>query len=1139
MARRFCIKSNELRSPAESLRSPYTIPNVRSSLLEDKTSTPSRNFLFCEQTKEFFANRENGSSGSTHVGYCDGFNKQGIGSSVNERELTGNLGNLKGASNLSSSVKETNAVPDSALVSVKQKRFQSSLDHALSMDHHPQRFNTVNPFHQPKCHFCGLSGSLRCTQCKHVYYCSVDCQRKDWQEHSVECKPVKHNTDLAEDNEKSLDEIMIKDNLLSVDNNAAENEGKKITFPKLNTLGLKKSMKIEGTITVFNNPDEFYVQINSPEMLNNTSKLSVKLKDCDGVIQKEYIPSKGEVCVAKYSLDQKWYRVLIKDVDILKKRAQVLYIDYGNGEDTPLNRIKQLPKDIAVFPPCVIKCCVANVNTAKKEWDANCSSTVAPLLMGKCCLLTIVDVMMDEMTSFVVDVVLSNSGKHLHEILSEMAHSSEDMNIKENSAAGPTMEKSSTQEKTLEGGDLVCSNCLIPKIISLSVGDEFFGMVAHIETPGYFFCQLLENGHKLAELQASLSEYGDKISAVPDFCPSVGDTCCAQFTEDNQWYRASVLSYPSEKTVLVGYVDFGNFEVLQLSRLRPITPNLMELPMQAMKCTLAGVKPVSETWSTEATSLMKSLIQNKVVTITVIDKNENTLAVELTDTSVTSMINVCNSLLESGCAVKVDATVVTMLERSTGILQEVNDQKLDKVDWAWVTLTPKQVVNVTVCMLYSPREFYCQILNDNDLKALEELNTALAKHCQKTAPAVSKLAKGEPCCAHFSGDGRWYRALVEEPTSDEAFKVQFVDYGNNEVVTLDKLRQISSAFLKLPFQAIRCWLSGVRPINKEWTTETVAALQMYTAGKKLQARIVSLTADGAEVELIDNSAGNPIKINEILMNEHFEMEALSNQNMLLSELAAADLQEISIHTQWTTEEFPVNETMSVRVLEVINPDLIYVVPTKTKVDPQKLHGLMLQLADYCTSQKTHVFKPKVGEACCARFSGDNHWYRAVVLEVSISEVKVAYADYGNLEILPLSRLLPITAAYLELPFQILKCSLAGIMELDGKWSVSATERLKALLVNECVNIMVKGVNENIHAVTMNKNCENDIINVADQLVIENLAKYSNSENQCAKKAKCCCTELRIQVARLEGIISFLLKDRFGEDKLPDITLLES
>lgn len=62
------------------------------------------------------------------------------------------------------------------------------------------------------------------------------------------------------------------------------------------------------------------------------------------------------------------------------------------------------------------------------------------------------------------------------------------------------------------------------------------------------------------------------------------------FLEDNIWYRAAVITYTSEDTVLVGYIDYGNSEVLQTTRLRPMTPKLMNLPAQAIRCTLAGRK---------------------------------------------------------------------------------------------------------------------------------------------------------------------------------------------------------------------------------------------------------------------------------------------------------------------------------------------------------------------------------------------------------------------------------------------------------------------------------------------------------------------------------------------------------------------
>lgn len=59
------------------------------------------------------------------------------------------------------------------------------------------------------------------------------------------------------------------------------------------------------------------------------------------------------------------------------------------------------------------------------------------------------------------------------------------------------------------------------------------------------------------------------------------------------------------------------------------------------------------------------------------------------------------------------------------------------------------------------------------------------------------------------------------------------------------------------------------------------------------------------------------------------------------------------------------------------------------------------------------------------FTADNNWYRAVVLEVGENEAKVIYADYGNTEMVPFSRILPIHKHLLQIPFQITRCTLTG------------------------------------------------------------------------------------------------------------------
>ncbi|RPA80794.1 hypothetical protein BJ508DRAFT_362446 [Ascobolus immersus RN42] len=42
-----------------------------------------------------------------------------------------------------------------------------------------------------RCVVCGIEeGTKRCTGCKHVSYCSRDCQKSDWMFHKLACKPV-------------------------------------------------------------------------------------------------------------------------------------------------------------------------------------------------------------------------------------------------------------------------------------------------------------------------------------------------------------------------------------------------------------------------------------------------------------------------------------------------------------------------------------------------------------------------------------------------------------------------------------------------------------------------------------------------------------------------------------------------------------------------------------------------------------------------------------------------------------------------------------------------------------------------------------------------------------------------------------
>ncbi|KFV47240.1 Tudor domain-containing protein 1, partial [Tyto alba] len=1028
----------------------------------------------------------------------------------------------------------------SDLIHEKPKKCQYSSDNVFSIGYDKSLFSSKSPPQTKTCHHCGLFGSLRCSQCKQIYYCSADCQKKDWPAHSVVCEPIKQNLFVLPASRCYVCYLSIFGSskltplsLITVELiMEAKEHIKKIMLSDLQTLGIKKATKIQGTVREFKSPSEFYIQMTSPEVLDQISKLSAKLQDCyaNTVIQEQYIAIRGEVCVARCSLDETWNRALVKDVDILQKRAQVFYIDYGNEENIPLSWIKALHKDIELlFPPCAIKCSFANYDPKEKGWN-EIITNFSSQFMGKHCSVTVVDILQDEMMlTFAVDVVHTDFAT-LFFFLCTLA---------ENHSEG-------SKEKIPEDEELLhCANS-VAECVSVCIGDAFSGVVSFIQNPENFFCQQINSARQLAELQVSLNEYCDKFPGSPAFHPAAGNVCCARFTEDNFWYRAAVIAYVSEDTVLAGYIDYGNFEVLPLTRLRPMIPRLMDLPAQAIRCTLAGVKPPLGSWTSKAISFMNQLVKEKVFTVKVVHKESYRSVVELIDASVTPVISISSYFIEKGCAAEESRVALPAVRMSN--VKQANEDTTNKRIYKWSKLTLKQTVDVIVCTLYDPGEFYCQISNNSELLALTLLNKSLSEYCQKTLPDVFKPVNGEPCCAFFSDDGNWYRALVQNVTSHGTVKVCFVDYGNVEEVPLNKIRQISSSFLKLPFQGIKCWLSGIKPGNSKWIPEATARFHTYTAGIKLQARVTSLSRDGAGVELIDNSTGHPKVINEILTAEKLAVkEVLQDKNNFTNRsdkkvvhcIFLLFLSETAL-MHWKSIELAIDETIFVCVTEVVSPDLFYAVPVQTK-DQEKLRRQLMELEGYCKSCKNQPFKPKLGEACCARFSGDGHWYRALVLKASQSVVKVLYADYGNTETLPLSKVLPITASYLKLPFQTIMCSLAGIKKAE--WSPLLLAKLKEMLLNKYVTITVKGIHGNVNLVTVKKLCENGSLNVADKLVMEGLVKSYSTENLRTEhqgngsETKCCCTELKMQLKRHDQILLFLLNKYENTDGFTEMKKL--
>ena len=98
--------------------------------------------------------------------------------------------------------------------------------------------------------------------------------------------------------------------------------------------------------------------------------------------------------------------------------------------------------------------------------------------------------------------------------------------------------------------------------------------------------------HVLIDLISICSD--TTVPALED--AQINQPCCAQFTEDDSWYRAQILNITEDHEVEVCYVDYGNTETIPEGRLRLLDQEVKDLPAQAVRCMLHGVRPIADTW---------------------------------------------------------------------------------------------------------------------------------------------------------------------------------------------------------------------------------------------------------------------------------------------------------------------------------------------------------------------------------------------------------------------------------------------------------------------------------------------------------------------------------------------------------------
>lgn len=259
----------------------------------------------------------------------------------------------------------------------------------------------------------------------------------------------------------------------------------------------------------------------------------------------------GSFCCVKFSEDEQWYRAVVTEC-CSTSEAKVTFVDYGNSEVAAISSFKTLTHDLCEIPQCSIPCRLAGRKSALSQGEME---SLEAQMLDK--TLTVTFVKPNEQGW---DVNIDVEGKSLNEL--------------------PAVTDDSKDEtKKLS-------------IATLSTDSRQAVKFLMADDESMVWLQPVITENELTTLMNSIAE-NPPVQPMPVAEVSTGKLCLCRFTEDDEWYRAEVTECKHDQ-VTVKYVDYGNTETVAVVRVSPISESYLQLPAQAIKCSIYGVEALSE-----------------------------------------------------------------------------------------------------------------------------------------------------------------------------------------------------------------------------------------------------------------------------------------------------------------------------------------------------------------------------------------------------------------------------------------------------------------------------------------------------------------------------------------------------------------
>ncbi|XP_032442193.1 tudor domain-containing 6 [Xiphophorus hellerii] len=822
------------------------------------------------------------------------------------------------------------------------------------------------------------------------------------------------------------------------------------------------------TVTEVTNPQQIFCQLKvfSHELKKLTEKVtqSCESKVSSCMISPDMI---GYPCAAR-GRDGRWYRSVIQQVFPTNKVVEVLNVDYGTKQFVQVENVKRLATEFTRMPVVTYVCSLHGILDKKVGWTTSEIDFLKSLLLHK---TVIAKVEYRSISDQVYYVTLYG-----------------DDNINMNSLFGSKENCFPKYEKTL--GDYALPSGVytqqhpaqperkaLPAQQSveeipaedLVINSSHLAVVHHVSSPSEFWIQT-ENYRKDLEelLDAMYHLYQDSANTHMLINPSLGLYCAAQ-AQDGEFYRATVTEV-GETQIKVFFVDYGNTEVVDGSKIRILPAECRKMPQLGLKCSLAGVRPKDGRWSENALEYFIKTVTDTELIVRVKGRYSDSYVVQLINPEAQTEQDVNTQMCTNGFAERTEIpreptvkgamkpSVVSSAPLTDAALPQVckdigisfrptfgllnNERKISTFKEQMFPIG--SVLDVNVSCIESPNDFWCQLVqNAGSLRLLmHDIQAYYAN--SEFEPNVDAA-----CVARHPENGMWYRALVIRKHETPQVDVLFVDYGQTKTVSLFDLRKISPEFLTLHGQAFRCSLLNLirstTAIN-EWNYKAKERFQNFVENAASNFIILKCT-----IYAVMHSE-QMVLHNIVDLETPFESicNALANLITNIPPKKASgpsfrlDTYYYSTHNIKTGTE----EQVTVAFVNSVSDFFCHL---DKNADVMK--DLTMRVNTLC-QQLERVKVPAVfGTLCFARYT-DGQWYRAQI-KATRPKLLVHFVDYGETLQVDKSDLLPVPKEandIMSVPVQAIVCALSDVptdvpSEVNEWFEKTATEcQFRALIV---------------------------------------------------------------------------------------------